>query len=78
MTNQPIWPKTGDKVIFTGCPQFYFPQFACMKTFCDENLTVGQEYIIHKAHVNSSWVTVYLIGFEQDMLNWTFFKYAND
>lgn len=76
MTNQPIWPKPGDRVIFVGVPQFYFPQFTCMKKFCDLNLIAGEEYIIHKVQINSSWATVYIVGFEQDMLNWTFFKYA--
>jgi hypothetical protein len=76
MNNQPIWPEVGDKVTFIGVPQFYYPQFPKMRTFCDANLTVGQEYTIHKLRVNSSWVSVYIVGFEQEMLNWAFFRKA--
>lgn len=76
MTNQPEWPKSGDKVIFVGCPKFYYPMAVNMRTFCDQNLIVGNEYIIHDAKVWSSWCSVEIKGFEGTFLNWRFFEYA--
>lgn len=77
MNNQPKWPKPSDRVIFIGVPEHYYPHFTNMSTFCDANLTVGKEYIIHDSQLNSSWCSVYLVGHEQEMLNWGFFEYAN-
>lgn len=76
MVTQPKWPKSGDRVIFTGCPKFYFPHFINMRTFCDAKLILGQTYIIHDAQVHSSWVSLTLEGFKKETLNWGFFKFA--
>jgi hypothetical protein len=71
---QPIWPKAGDEVIFKGCPAVYYPHFTNMKTFCDKNLAAGETYTLAEVNILSSWVAVYLVGYEKEMLNWAFFK----
>jgi len=71
---QPIWPKAGDKVIFVGVPDFYYPMFLSMKNFCKNNLVMGETYELSHVDVLSSWVAVYLVGHEKEMLNWGFFK----
>jgi hypothetical protein len=65
--------KIGDKIVFNGVPKFYYPMFLSMRDFCDKNLVKGQIYEVADFHVNSSWVSVYLKGFEKEMLNLSFF-----
>lgn len=68
------YPKTGDKLVFHGVPEFYYPSFTNMRKDADDNLEVGKEYTVSKCFVNSSWVTIYLEEFPELMFNLTFFK----
>ena len=74
MTNQPKWPKPGDKLIFKGVPKIYFPHFIPMGKYARENLIIDKEYALTDIQINSSWVSVFIEG-HSEMLNLTFFKY---
>jgi hypothetical protein len=71
------WPQAGEKVIFKGCPAMYYPHFLNMQTFCKDNLTVGKEYELSRVEIHSSWVSVWLVGFKDVFLNWSFFRHAD-
>ena len=75
--NKPEFPQAGDKVIFKGVPEFYFPNFTNMRKDA-EVLEIGKQYTLSKVRVNSSWVTVYLEEFPDLMLNLGFFKYERN
>lgn len=70
------FPYAGDKLIFTGVPQFYYPMYVNMGTRAKEVLVEGQEYVARKVEVYSSWCAVWLEGFEneKDCFNLGFFK----
>jgi len=72
--NKLIWPKVGDKIIFTGVPEIYFPHFLKMGEYAREHLVVDREYVLSNIIVNSSWVSTWVEGHEE-MLNLSFFKY---
>lgn len=55
-----MFPIAGDKLIFTGVPDFYYPQFTNLKDDAEKYLTLGEKYEIEKVVVNSSWVSIYL------------------
>ena len=54
------FPKKGDKLIFTGVPEFYYPMFTNIGENARNLMTVGQEYTISKCEVYSSWCCVWL------------------
>lgn len=72
MGQYPDFPKKGDKLIFKGVPEFYYPCFVNMRDDA-RVLQLGVEYTILKCYVNSSWVTIYLEEFPEIMFNLVFF-----
>jgi len=73
MKNEPKWPQAGDSLIFTGVPLFFYPQFVQVGKFAEDNLVLGQSYEVSKVFVGSSWVTIYIKQFGDQMFNYTFF-----
>ncbi len=68
------FPKIGDKVIFKGVPDIYYPMFTCMKKHAEEKLVIGQTYTARKVEVYSSWCAIWLDEVEGDVyFNRTFF-----
>jgi hypothetical protein len=70
------FPTVGDKVIFKGVPELYYPMFADMKEIAENCLVVGQQYTVAKCQVFSSWVAVDLVEFPgtENCFNLTFFE----
>ena len=68
-------PKINSKVTFTGVPDFIYPNFISMKNFAKNNLTIGQKYEVEKVEANSSWVTIYLKEFPDQMFNLIMFDF---
>ena len=50
----------GDKLKFTGVPDFYYPNYTNLKEDADKYLKIGEIYEIEDIQVNSSWVSIYL------------------
>jgi len=69
---RPEFPKAGDKLIFKGVPEFYYPNFTNMREDA-RVLQLGVEYTISRCLVNSSWVTIYLEEYPETMFNLGFF-----
>lgn len=69
------FPKAGDKLIFKGVPEFYYPMFIKMREDASV-LQLGVEYTAKEVRVNSSWVTIYLEEFPETMFNLSFFDQA--
>lgn len=68
----PDFPKKGDKLIFKGVPEFYYPMFTNMRDDA-KVLQLGVEYTAKEVRVNSSWVTIYLEEIPETMFNLVFF-----
>jgi len=68
------FPIPGDKLIFTGVPEFYYPNFVNMRKDAEDRLEINKEYVVSQSRVNSSWVTIYLEEFPDVMFNLGFFK----
>ena len=69
---RPEFLKAGDKLIFKGVPEFYYPMFTNMRDDA-KVLELGVEYIAKEVRVNSSWVTIYLEEYPERMFNLMFF-----
>ena len=70
--NNSQFPKKGDKLVFKGVPEFYYPMFTNMREDA-RVLQLGVEYIAKEVCVNSSWVSIYLEEFPDLMFNLMFF-----
>jgi hypothetical protein len=67
------FPCAGDKLKFRGVPSMYYPMFTNVGKFANENLKNGQEYIVSRVEVNSSWCAVWLDGFGENFFHYQFF-----
>ncbi len=54
--------KTGQKVIFKGVPEFYYPMFTNVAADAKRLLGVGEEYTVTKHEIYSSWQSFELEG----------------
>lgn len=68
------FPKNGDKLIFSGVPEFYYPMFTNFRKDAEDNLELEKEYVIKECGINSSWVSIILEEFPELKFNYTFFK----
>lgn len=68
------FPKNGDKLTFSGVPEFYYPCFTKFRKDAEDNLELGKEYIIKECSVNSSWTSIVLEEFPELKFNLKFFK----
>jgi hypothetical protein len=72
------FPKAGDKLIFTGVPKFFYPQFTNIGDYANKHLVLGSTYIASKVQVHSSWCSVELEGYGENFFNLSFFKQENE
>lgn len=60
MPPENYFPKVGDKLIFKGVPDVYFPHFKCMGEAAKKHLVVDNTYEVERVEVYSSWCSVWL------------------
>lgn len=67
-------PKPGDLLEFKGAEGYFYPHYTNVIAFAKENLKVGRKYEITKVSVYSSWCSVRLKDFPDQIFHLSMFR----